>query len=223
MYYLIYQTTNKINGKIYVGKHITKDLNDGYLGSGKYLHNAIEKYGIENFERTILFFCETEDEMNAKEKEIVNEDFVARKDTYNLKIGGDGGWDYINNELHFNGIKSYHKNKSEQEIKEIYKKAGEGSQKYFANLTKEEHKKLSEKWLKYYETHPGMYTGKRHSEETKRKFSLRRKGKHTGKDNHRFGCHWWKDPNNKTKSLSIKEGDPVPEGWIRGRWQQKKK
>lgn len=37
--------------------------------------------------------------------------------------------------------------------------------------------------------------------------------------NSQYGKHWWKDPNDKTKFLSIKEGDPVPEGWIRGKWQ----
>lgn len=40
-----------------------------------------------------------------------------------------------------------------------------------------------------------------------------------GKNNSHFNHHWWKDPNDKTKSLSIKEGDPVPEGWVRGHWQ----
>lgn len=38
-------------------------------------------------------------------------------------------------------------------------------------------------------------------------------------NNSQFNHHWWKDPNDKTKSLSIKEGYPVPEGWIQGRWQ----
>lgn len=40
-----------------------------------------------------------------------------------------------------------------------------------------------------------------------------------GSKNSQYGKHWWKDPNDKTKSLSIKEGDPVPEGWVRGKWQ----
>lgn len=40
-----------------------------------------------------------------------------------------------------------------------------------------------------------------------------------GENNSHFKHHWWKDPNDKTKSLSIKEGDPVPEGWVRGKWQ----
>ena len=39
-----------------------------------------------------------------------------------------------------------------------------------------------------------------------------------GKRNGRYNTHWWKDPNDKTKTLAIKEGDPIPEGWIRGRW-----
>lgn len=45
--YTIYKTTNKIDGKIYIGKHETQDLKDGYLGSGTHLKRAIKKYGEE--------------------------------------------------------------------------------------------------------------------------------------------------------------------------------
>ena len=31
MKYTIYQITNNLNGKIYIGKHQTKDLDDGYI------------------------------------------------------------------------------------------------------------------------------------------------------------------------------------------------
>ena len=75
---------------------MTNDKDDDYMGSGIRIRRAIEKYGIENFEKTILFECESADEMNAKEAEIVNEDFIARDDVYNIKLGGDGGWDEIN-------------------------------------------------------------------------------------------------------------------------------
>ena len=42
--YYIYLTTNTINNMKYIGKHYG-ELNDSYLGSGKILKRAIEKYG----------------------------------------------------------------------------------------------------------------------------------------------------------------------------------
>ena len=96
MFYTIYEITNQINNKTYIGKHQTKNLNDNYMGSGKNLRYAIEKYGIEKFEKEILFQFDNEDEMNAKEAELVTEDFCLREDTYNLCPGGRGGWGYIN-------------------------------------------------------------------------------------------------------------------------------
>ena len=88
MFFIIYETTNLINGKIYRGCHKTDNLDDGYLGSGGNLIKAIKKYGKDNFERTILHYCNSLEEMIAKEAECVNEEFVKRIDTYNQQTGG---------------------------------------------------------------------------------------------------------------------------------------
>jgi hypothetical protein len=34
--------------------------------------------------------------MYAKEAELVNEEFLITENTYNLKVGGYGGWDFVN-------------------------------------------------------------------------------------------------------------------------------
>lgn len=95
-HYTVYKITNIVNGKIYVGKHHTLNLDDGYMGSGQNLKRALAKYGVENFRKEILFDFDNSDDMNSKEIEIVNEEFVARGDTYNLSLGGAGTWDYVN-------------------------------------------------------------------------------------------------------------------------------
>ena len=82
--YYIYQTTNILNNKIYIGVHKSKDIeNDTYLGSGYILVESIKCHGKNNFKREILFEFNTAEEAFAKEKEIVNSDFVSRRDTYN--------------------------------------------------------------------------------------------------------------------------------------------
>ena len=43
-YYIIYQITNIVNDKIYIGKHETTDIRDGYMGSGKLLNRSYNKY-----------------------------------------------------------------------------------------------------------------------------------------------------------------------------------
>ena len=91
MYFFIYKTTNTITGEYYLGKHQTKNLNDGYLGSGIVLKNKIKKYGKEAFIREILYFCEDEESLNALEQVIVNEEIVIDKNSYNLTTGGKGG------------------------------------------------------------------------------------------------------------------------------------
>lgn len=91
-FHTIYQTTNLVNNKIYVGVHSTDDLSDDYFGSGTNINRAIEKYGKSAFKKEILHIFETPEEMFSKEKEIVTPEFLKRPDVYNIVEGGYGGY-----------------------------------------------------------------------------------------------------------------------------------
>ena len=80
--YYLYEIKNNINGKIYVGVHQSTNTDDGYMGSGIAISAAIRKYGIENFTKAILETFLSDAEMYAREKEIVNEEFLNRDDVY---------------------------------------------------------------------------------------------------------------------------------------------
>ena len=94
MFYTIYKTTNLVNGKFYVGKHQTKNLDDGYFGSGKLLVRAVKKYGIKNFTTEIIAIYEHEWQMNLAERILA---VVDSEISYNLCSGGKGGFSFINN------------------------------------------------------------------------------------------------------------------------------
>jgi hypothetical protein len=57
MYYIIYETTNLVNGKKYRGAHATDAIEDGYLGSGRWLRDAVKKYGRQSFSREIIYMA----------------------------------------------------------------------------------------------------------------------------------------------------------------------
>lgn len=97
--FIVYKTTNLINNKIYIGVHSQKGVDfDGYLGSGKAILGAIDKYSKENFIRETLYSYDVEDEAYLKEKDIVDSDFISRKDTYNINEGGYGRFTSANSE-----------------------------------------------------------------------------------------------------------------------------
>lgn len=88
-FYFVYETTDLTNGRFYIGKHETDNLNDGYLGSGEWIVAAIKKRGKEKFKRKILCFCTNNEEAYTKERELVSGVIEDKKCT-NLIEGGNG-------------------------------------------------------------------------------------------------------------------------------------
>jgi len=87
---IVYKTTNKINGKIYIG--FDTNNNPNYLGSGVAIKKAIRKYGKENFIKETIEYCDTKNQLT--EKEIYWIKFynsTDRKIGYNISIGGGEG------------------------------------------------------------------------------------------------------------------------------------
>jgi len=100
----IYQIKNKINQKKYIGKkqcittykrpplkgkknkrHELRETDwRTYTGSSVELNSDIEKYGKENFEFLILYFCDSKWELGYREiKAQIEKDVILREDYYN--------------------------------------------------------------------------------------------------------------------------------------------
>lgn len=103
MYYTVYKTINLINNKEYVGFHSIKSLDDiisevsengsifydGYLGSGKLMKKALEKYGPMNMSQELILVTNDKEEAESLEKNIVCREWVESDHNYNLSIGGN--------------------------------------------------------------------------------------------------------------------------------------
>lgn len=103
MKYIVYKTTNLVNNYIYIGVHHTNDqlAFDYYLGNGidirkpssyekakTKFQQAVKEFGISNFKRETLAVFDTAEEAYELEEMLVNEEFLSRKDVYNMILGG---------------------------------------------------------------------------------------------------------------------------------------
>ena len=194
MFYYLYEIKNLINDKVYVGVHKTKSLDDGYMGSGKVIRNAIKKYGTEYFSKTILETFESSEAMFSREKEVVNDEFLARSDVYNLRRGGFGGF-------------------SDSERVAAHKILSKRTTDEVSKMNKDRHRRYgpsySEKW-----SSAGRCAAFLESAKEKRKKTFLEISHQQGTTNSQFGKMWI---TNGSESKSIKNTDPMPDGWERGR------
>ena len=205
MYY-IYLIVNKVNGKTYIGQRKSSKewYEDKYMGSGKYLYNAKQKYGIENFEKFLIQYCYSKEETDKAERFWIAEYRKRGKAEYNIADGGQGGnlgeevnkkkseklkgrTPWIKGKHHSEETKRKigKKSKGRLHSEETKKKLSEAAR----NMTEETKKKISEAKKGRQSPMKGKHRseefriklsesnkGKKLSEETKKKISKSNKG-----------------------------------------------
>ena len=233
--YYVYKTINKHNSKYYIGVHRTNNVNDGYMGCGHYrgrklresldtgLYRAFRKYGDDAFTTEVLYIFENEIDAYNKEKELID---IKDKSCYNDKPGGIGGFHPDTNkgrvftESERKKMSEAAKIRSKQfplqtETLKEYNKWREG--KTYAEIYGEEKgKEVSLKRSK-------SLTGRKLSDEHKRKMSENRKGKDCGKCKGRVGV--WNTSTKKGMRISrdileleISEGNIIEQLFIKNKF-----
>lgn len=97
MKYYVYKITNVINNKWYIGKRKHPDpFTDSYMGSGKLIKRAIQKYGASNFKKEIINVFDTHYDAEFCEASLVTRDVVLSGISYNMHEGGKGGFAHLN-------------------------------------------------------------------------------------------------------------------------------
>lgn len=191
MFY-VYKITNKMNGKVYIGKTINVDRRYRHhmtsaFSAGKNRNDCakfyrnIRKYGVENFSQAeILASFEMEDEAYAAEKQFILE-YDSIENGMNISTGGRGVGSGIDNPNYG----------QREKFQAVYKNLSEETKKALhAPYVGAKHS--SESGKKAYQTRldngciPPM-TGKHHSEDSKKKISTNRTGKHSGADHYLYG------------------------------------
>lgn len=186
MYYTIYKITNKLNGKFYLGKHQTDNLDDGYMGSGKLIKAAIKKYGLEHFEKNILHIFDNETAMNEAEANLV----VISENSYNLCPGGHGGFGYING----HSLNGSHKGVAARlELAKDEDWLSDFNEKQKSGRAKINRENQLERWRKTFSERgalkPNHLKGKTRDIETRNKISetMKANGAHKGEKNSQYG------------------------------------
>lgn len=90
---IVYIAVNRVNGKAYVGQtaYGFNHRRSGHKNTLKQVfHNAIRKYGFENFDWAVLEHCETREDANQRERYWISTLGSVSPNGYNVAHGGRG-------------------------------------------------------------------------------------------------------------------------------------
>lgn len=225
----VYKITNNVNGKFYVGVHYGT-ISDSYMGSGKIIKQAIKKHGIHSFDKQILAVFE--DGVSAfvyETKYIQDNNLHVSEECYNLSPNHNrpgnavGGFTY---EVLYGEDKAQHlkQMRSEQmkgrvaseETRQKQSRAKQGQEPWNKGLTQDD---------------PRVAENVRKMAETKRANPKPSWNKGITADEYKshYGENGLTPPsmvgriwiNNGTSQRKIMKTDPIPDGWMRGRCDNK--
>ena len=181
-YHYIYKITQKKTGAYYMGRHTTKNLNDGYFGSGTLISALVDMLGKDDFVKEILEFLPNYNELKAREKEIVNEDLLKDPLCLNKQLGGEGGGGFWNEEHSKKFLEA-----GKQGLANKWKTDEEFIEKMKAHSSRNFKLRHKEGKLKH-----NSFLGKKHSLKTKQKISKthKEKGIGVGDKNSQYDTLW---------------------------------
>jgi hypothetical protein len=190
--------------------HSTDNLDDGYIGSGTRLWHSIKKHGRENFMIEILEFLPSRQALKFREADLITEEILNHPKCMNLRLGGEGGWDHVNQpgnwkgfgnlkkpEVHAKTVKAWKLAVSERRLDPIYEDR-------FVTIRKEGRAASP------------CFTGRKHSEESKERM---RAVDRTGVKNSQHGTCWiFSEQEQRAMKIKQTEFDHYNQrGWCRGR------
>jgi hypothetical protein len=87
-YRYLYKITNILTNQYYYGIHSTKKLDDGYMGSGRKIKEAIKQHGVNNFIKEYIEFFNDDESLKEAERKLVNAKLLSDPMCYNIAPGG---------------------------------------------------------------------------------------------------------------------------------------
>lgn len=84
----LYKITNIVTGHFYYGAHSTRDMNDGYMGSGVLIKKAVRYYGVNSFNVSIIGMYSDRKALFKAERRLITKEIITDPNCYNLITGG---------------------------------------------------------------------------------------------------------------------------------------
>ena len=184
---IVYCLENKINNKKYVGittgsleNRLSQHLYESVGNRKKIIHKAIYKYGIDNFNVSVLYNCDSLDELKLSEIHYISELNTLIPNGYNMTLGGDGIWGYKHDELTKSRISDSSKNVwklLKNDVDRLSNRNLSISNKLQGRIFTVEHKAKLSLCAKERVGNKNPFYGREHTDETKSLISQANKGR----------------------------------------------